>query len=260
VQKISGIKAVIFDWAGTTVDHGSLAPALAFVALFRQNGVEISPAEARGPMGMAKRDHIAAIAAIPRVAQLWRQVHSRGLEESDLDAMYRRFIPLQAEILSHHSGVIPGVPEAVADLRERGLKIGSSTGYSHELMEFVLPIARAGGYAADCVICSEDVSAGRPAPWMNFAAAESLGIYPMSSILVVDDTLVGIEAGRNAGAVTVAVTRTGNALGLSLEEVAAIPLAELNTRLSAIAQKFLQAGANFVIESAADVPSLIDVR
>jgi len=65
------VKAVIFDWAGTVVDYGSLAPMGAFVETFEQFGVSITIDEARGPMGMAKRPHIAALMALPRVAQAW---------------------------------------------------------------------------------------------------------------------------------------------------------------------------------------------
>ena len=55
------VKAVIFDWAGTVVDYGSLAPMGAFVETFAEFGVAITIDEARGPMGMAKRPHIAAL-------------------------------------------------------------------------------------------------------------------------------------------------------------------------------------------------------
>jgi phosphonoacetaldehyde hydrolase len=88
---------------------------------------------------------------------------------------------------------------------------------------------------------------------MVFRAAERLGVYPMSDVVVVDDTVVGIEAGRNAGAWTVAVTRTGNALGLSPEEVARADRSKLAERLDAAAVDFWRAGAHHVLESAADL-------
>ena len=69
------VKAVIFDWAGTVVDYGSLAPMGAFVETFAEFGVEITIDEARGPMGMAKRPHIAALTAAPRVAEAWKRRH-----------------------------------------------------------------------------------------------------------------------------------------------------------------------------------------
>src|SRR5262245_29285556 len=45
------LKAIIFDWAGTTVDHGSRAPVRVFVEILKRSGVAITEAEARGPMG-----------------------------------------------------------------------------------------------------------------------------------------------------------------------------------------------------------------
>lgn len=93
------IRAVIFDLAGTTIDFGSRAPAGAFVELFRRHGITLSQAEARGPMGMDKRDHIRALAQAPRIAQAWRDVHGSGCDEAMVDALYREFIPLQLEAL-----------------------------------------------------------------------------------------------------------------------------------------------------------------
>lgn len=250
-------KAVLLDWAGTTVDYGSRAPMLVFVEIFRRRGVEISEAEARGPMGRAKRDHLLAIAQTPRVAEAWRERFGRPPHDADIDAMYHEFLPLQKETLAHHSDVLPGVPEAVAWFRAQGMKIGSSTGYTRELMEIVAPRAAAGGYRPDVILCAEDVPAGRPAPWLNFQAAQRLGVYPMSAIVVVDDTPVGIEAGLNAGAITVAVTQTGNALGLSQATVAALPADRLQSRLDEIEASFRALGAHFVIPSVADLPVLL---
>ena len=108
------------------------------------------------------------------------------------------------------------------------------------------------------IICADDVPAGRPAPWMVFRAAERLGVYPMSEILVVDDTPVGIEAGLNAGAWTVAVTRTGNCLGLSEDELARTDPTELASRLAAASADFRRIGAHHVIESVADLLPVLD--
>lgn len=257
-MKASAIQAVIFDWAGTTVDHGSIAPALAFVEIFQRMGIEITIEEARGPMGKSKREHIVSIASHPRVNTLWLERFGKSPDDHDIQSLYNDFIPVQKQLLESHSDVIPGVSDAVFGLRDRGIKIGSSTGYSRELMNVVLPIAASQGYCPDVVICSDDVPAGRPAPWMNFCAAQKLGVYPMKSILIVDDTPIGIEAGRNAGAITVAVTRTGNSLGLSARDVELLSKSELECRLKAIQEEFRRAGADYFVESVADVPSLIE--
>lgn len=251
------IQAVILDWAGTTVDYGSRAPAKVFVEIFRRRGIEITEDEARGPMGRSKREHIATIAELPRIAQLWRDKYDRQPTDADVQAMYDEFLPLQKETLASHSDVIPGVAEAIAECRRRGLKIGSTTGYTRELMDVVAPLAARDGYSPDVIICSDEVSAGRPAPWMNFRAAEQLGVYPMSSVLVVDDTPIGITAGLNTGSTTVAVTQTGNALGLSRTEIADLPPGELDSRLAAIDQQYRDVGAHHVLRGVAELPELL---
>lgn len=253
---LNSVKAVILDWAGTTIDFGSRAPTQVFLEIFKRRGIEITVAEARGPMGRAKRDHIAAVTYLPRVAAEWRQRYDRSPEDADVQAMYEDFLPLQKETLARGSDVIPGIPQAIAALRARGLKIGSTTGYTRTLMEVVAPLAARGGYTPDVLVCSDDGPAGRPDPWMNRRAAELLGLEPSDPILVVDDTVVGIEAGLNAGALTLAVTQTGNALGLSAEEVAALPEAELQSQLAKIEQEFRALGAHFVLPSVAQLPTL----
>lgn len=50
------IEAVIFDWAGTTVDYGCFAPVKAFMEAFAHHGVPVTMEETRKPMGMLKRD------------------------------------------------------------------------------------------------------------------------------------------------------------------------------------------------------------
>jgi phosphonoacetaldehyde hydrolase len=255
------LTAVVFDWAGTTVDHGSRAPALVFQELFRRRGVAITKAQARAPMGMAKRDHIAAIAAMPEVAEVWREARGSAFGEPDLDALYEEFLPLQKGVLREYSDVIAGVPEAVAECRRRGLKIGSSTGYTRDLMAIVLDVARSQGYEPDCVVCAEDAPRGRPAPFLLYEAAKRLEVYPLGSIVCVDDTPVGIEAGRHAGCWTVGVTRTGNGVGLSAAEAAALPEAEVKRQCAEAERPLRAAGAHYVIESVAEIaPVLAEIE
>jgi phosphonoacetaldehyde hydrolase len=257
-QAAAGLRAVIFDWAGTTVDYGSRAPAAVFLEIFRRFGVEITAAEARGPMGRAKRDHIAAILALPRVAAACRQIHGRPPTEADIDGLYADFLPLQKATLTKHSDVIPGVPEVVTECRRRGMCVGSTTGYTRALIDVIEPLARRQGFDPDVVICADDVSQGRPAPWMLFRAAEKLNTFPSTAIVVIDDTPVGIEAGQNAGMWTVAVTKSGNSLGLSETEAASLDPIELQQRLKLATVEFKRLGADYLIETAADLLPVLD--
>src|SRR5947209_327508 len=123
------IRLVVLDWAGTTVDHGSCAPVAPFVAAFARSGVEVSPAEARGPMGLHKRDHVRALFRLPAVAARWYTAHGRDWTEADVERVYEAFIPIQMEVLPAYAEPITGVPAAVEELRRRGVKVGGTTGY-----------------------------------------------------------------------------------------------------------------------------------
>ncbi len=253
------VKAVVLDWAGTAVDFGSRAPARVFQAIFEDRGVPISEAQARGPMGKAKWDHIRAVADDPEVAARWLQKYGQPVSDADVDELYARFLPLQKQVLGQHCDLIPGMKPVFDELVRRGIAVGSSTGYTRELMEVVTAAAAEQGYTPAAVICSDDVPAGRPAPWMMLEALSRLGVYPAWQTIKVDDTPVGIEAGRNAGAWTVAVIRSGNELGLSAEEVAAADQVELRRRLDIIEEKFRGIGADFVINDVSGLPEVIDI-
>ena len=252
------LQAVIFDWAGTTVDYGSYAPVAVFVEVFRQRGVAITPQQARAPMGLEKQDHIRAIAREPAVAEQWRTVHDRTCAEEDIEAMFHDSVSLQAARVADYADLIPGTLETVAACRASGLKIGSSTGYSKQVMDALLPIAAQQGYVPDAIVCPSDVPAGRPAPWMLFQNAQRLGIYPMAAVVKVGDTVPDIEEGLNAGAWTIGLSRTGNELGLTEREIAQLEPQILSTRLTTIEWKLRHAGAHYVVESIADVPPVLE--
>ncbi|MCU0512130.1 MAG: phosphonoacetaldehyde hydrolase [Anaerolineae bacterium] len=246
-------QAVILDWAGTTVDYGCLAPAQVFIAGFAAHGVRITMDEARAPMGRYKRDHIAAILAQPAVAQRWQAAHGRPPADSDVAALFADFVPRQMASLAQHSDLIPGVVETVAALRAAGYKIGSCTGYTRAMMEIILPLARAAGYAPDALVCPDEVPAGRPAPWMCFQNAMQLNVYPMSALVKIGDTPADMAEGRNAGMWTIGLAKTGNELGLSLAEVTVLPRATLTARLAAARARLLAAGAHEVVDGLADI-------
>lgn len=245
----STIRGVLFDWAGTTIDHGSLAPVAVVREVFREVGIEVTEAEARQPMGKAKIDHLREVITMPRIAKLWRDAHGSEADDQTVQKIYHRFLVVQKAVLSQHVDLIPGLLEFVAFLRASGIKIGSTTGYTRELMDVVIPIAASAGYQPDATVCSDEVAAGRPAPWSNFRAAELIGIYPMNRIVIVDDSIAGIEAGKHAGCFSVAVTTTGNPLGKSLSELSAMPEEEIRQLHSVAEAEFYAAGADLVVES-----------
>ena len=247
---------VIFDWAGTMVDFGSEAPVKALIQAFGAEGVVIDAATARRDMGKAKIDHVQALVAEPSVAAAWRARHGRDVDGGDVEVLMARLGPLMRDHAARASTLIPGARETFDRVRSAGLRVASSTGYTREMMQPVLARAAEQGYVPEHVVCSGETPAGRPSPLMIYKACAELGVWPLSRVVKVDDAEVGIAEGKAAGAFTVGVA-SGNALGLSLEALQALPASERARRIERAHQSLLGAGADLVIDMVADlVPAL----
>jgi len=220
------IQAVVLDWAGTTQDHGVYAPTVVFIDVFRRHAVDISMAEARAPMGLFKLDHIRAITQMPAVAERWSGSHGRPPTEDDVQAMFRDFQPLQVAAMARYATLIPGTAEIVAEMKARGYKIGSTTGFMRAAADVALEEAAKQGYVPDSTVCADEVPAGRPEPWMVLRNMEQLRVYPPAAVVKIGDTKIDIDEGLNAGVWTVGLSRTGNYVGLSYEELADLADAE----------------------------------
>ena len=251
------IKLVVLDWAGTVIDFGCMAPSGAFVAAFAEAGVTVSVAEARGPMGLHKKDHIRAMLRVPEVGERWRAATGRAWTEDDVTALYTRVTPMQVEAAKKYSALIPGVVECVTELRKRGIKVAGSTGYFHEAAEVVYAAAREQGYVPDFTICADEVPAGRPAPWMIFRAMEATSVYPPAAVVKVGDTVIDIEDGRNAGVWSVGVIDSSNEMGLTESELAALGEDEKAKRREAVLTRYEDARTDAALRTIDQLPSLI---
>ena len=253
------IKAVIFDWAGTTVDFGCCGPLRVFVDVFERHGIELTLEEVRAPMGMAKRDHVRALLCLPHVVVQWAERNGRAPNEADVDALYGEFEPAVMRTLKHHCEVLDGVVDACVWLRERGIKIGSTTGYTAEMMRVVAAYAKEQGYAPDTIVTAEDVGGvGRPEPYMLQHNLRLLDIYPPRTVVKVGDTIADIQEGINAGVWSVGVVVGSSVMGMTRDEYDALSAPEQEGACVAVERAFLDAGADATIRTMAELSALIE--
>ncbi len=252
------VKAVVLDWAGTAVDYGSFAPTAVFLRLFESRGVTISPSDARSGMGLMKKDHLRAILARPAVAMAWQAARGAPATENDIEDLFENFIPMQVAILADYAEPIPGLLDVLRELRSRGIKIGSTTGYLRSMMDILAPEAARRGYSPDCIICPDEVPAGRPYPWMCYQNAIQLGVYPMEALVKVGDTVPDIEEGLNAGMWSVGISLTGNLLGLREAEVNALDESQREAARREAESHLYRAGAHSVVNGIWGLPAVLD--
>lgn len=143
------------------------------------------------------------------------------------------------------------------ELRGRGLKIGSTTGYTAEMMAVVSREAKLKGYEPDSLVTPSEVKGGRPYPWMCYANAANLGVYPFQAIVKVGDTVSDIQEGVNAGAWSVGVVkgkRTRSYRGGSSYTACC----GIGSKMAVVDERFRQAGADYVIPTIGDLVKVID--
>jgi phosphonoacetaldehyde hydrolase len=252
------IRLVVFDMAGTVIDHGSVAPVAALIAAFRELGLELSAADARGPMGLHKRDHIAEVLRLPTMSSRFQAAFGHIPTSADVEAIYERFLPLQAAEAQTRSDLIPGAVTCLTALRDKKIAVGTTTGYPRVIGQPVVEAVAARGWVADHSVFPDDVRAGRPAPWMIFRLMELTGVYPARAVVKIGDTVPDIEEGRNTGTWSIGITETGSELGLTLDEWRRLPKPERARRAAAAGEKLMQAGAHAVIGSVGELPRLVD--
>ncbi|MHC5268748.1 phosphonoacetaldehyde hydrolase [Enterococcus sp. LJL98] len=242
------IKTIIFDWAGTTVDFGCMTPVYAFQHAFLEKGITLTMDEIRRPMGMSKRDHTATLLALPSAQTQWQAAHGTLPKATDVDAIYARFEALIFEDLAQNSNLKPETLTVVQALKAANYNIGSTTGYTKEMMDVVTKVAAQAGYTPDFIATAEmTANLGRPYPYMIYQNMQHFQAKSVKEVVKVGDTIADIEEGKNAGVYTVAVIIGSSEMGLSLAEYEALSPAEQEAKIQAIEAKFKAAGADLCV-------------
>lgn len=253
------VEGVIFDWAGTTVDFGCFAPVNIFLEIFKRAGIEVTMEEARAPMGILKRDHIKVMLEMLRIRKLWEEKYGRDFNEKDIDDLYGEFQPLLISSLKEYTHPIPDVIDTVNLLRNQGIKIGSTTGYTDDMMKIVRAGAEENGYKPDFWVTPDSTNSfGRPYPYMIFRNIEALRLSASWKVLKVGDTVADIKEGTNAGVWSVGVVVGSSQMGLSYEEFTSLSQMEKKEIIKSTEDCFLKAGADFTIRTMGELPLLIE--
>lgn len=246
------IKLVIFDWAGTTIDYGCFAPVEAFRKAFLDYKIEVTLEEIRLPMGTSKKEHIATMLEMPRIKDLFYKEYNRDYNEDDVNKINESFEKKLFLVLDDYTDPIDGVVQLTNELKEKGINIGSTTGYTSQMMEVVEKNAKIKGYSPDYISTAQIAGAGRPSSLMIEDNMRHFKISDKNEVIKVGDTISDILEGVNSKVKTVGVIMGSSELGKSIDE-------EVQPdEIERVRKKFYDAGADYVIENIKDLSSILN--
>ena len=252
-------KLVIFDWAGTTVDYGSFAPVNAFDQAFREFGLEPTIDEIRAPMGLLKKDHIRTILEMPRLREQWIKHYGFEPDSDAVEDIYQVFEKVLMQSLEKFAVPKPDTLKAVRRLREMGLFIGSTTGYTDKMMDVVRRRSAELGYTPDMCFTPDAVDGmGRPYPYMIYENMFYFHISSVEEVVKIGDTVSDIREGKQAGVCSLGVLEGSSIIGLSKEEYDALSGDERENICDKARQKFYAAGADDVLLNLEQLPKWIE--
>lgn len=175
------------DLAGTTVDEGGTADRVLAETIADAVGRPVPDDLLELYQGGSTRAGVAGLLGALGAPDEGPDVEKAYAEfEQRLAGAYRDAPPVP----------FPGVPEALAELRARGVKVAVQTGLTADLAE---PALAALG-ELDAVVTSDEVPSSRPAPYLVFRCMERTGVHDVHDVLVAGDTPHDLAAGTNAGA------------------------------------------------------------
>lgn len=189
---MKGVALVVFDMAGTTVEDSGQVPE-AFTTVLRKHGIEISDESLRALRGASKRDAIRHL--VEQQSTRKTDVNARA------DAIYSDFRE-ELSRLFMYGGIKPiaGATETFKWLRTRGIKIALTTGFDRMITDLIIhSIGWWHDKTIDAVVCGDDVPMGRPAPYLIFRAMECTRTLCVQCVVTVGDTVLDLQAGKNAG-------------------------------------------------------------
>jgi phosphonoacetaldehyde hydrolase len=177
--------------------------------------------------------------------------------------LFKDFVPMQIAVLPKYTKLIPGVVETVDTLRKKyNLKIGSTTGFTSAMVDVLLKDASKQGYKPDSSVAGDDVPNNmgfRPAPFMVYQNMCNMGVYPIESVIKVDDTIGGVGEGINAGCWSVGVAGLSNYTDIdTIEQWENMSSEQKAERVERSRKALSTSGAHYIIDAITDLPRVVE--
>lgn len=180
------IELVVCDMAGTTVRDAGQVPQ-AFTSALAAHGIDVTPQAINSLRGASKR--LAILNLIPESAD----------RKQRAERVYATFVEHLAQVFNGTVEPVPGARETIDALRQRGVRVALNTGFDRETTDLLLDALGWRAGVVDAVVCGDEVTLGRPAPYMIFHCMEATGVIDVRAVANVGDTVLDLQAGHRSG-------------------------------------------------------------
>ena len=113
--------------------------------------------------------------------------------------MFLSVSTLAQQYSSQGARAIPGAEAAFQFLHECGVRVALNTGFDLATTDLLLSALKWADGIVDAIVCGDDVTQGRPAPYLIYRTMEVTGIYDVHRVAAIGDTTLDLQAGYNAG-------------------------------------------------------------
>ena len=254
------IRSCIFDLGGTLVDRYSLTTILSLKNAFQKNGIILNNKLIFKDMGIKKQDHITIILNDEHISWSWRHIHGRHPDINDSHRLFEEYNSIQKVRCTELMDIIPETKKTIDLLRDKGIQLGVTTGFNYHTMRLIKEKLDKNNIILDNYISSTclDLPA-RPNPSMIIENMYRFDINDPKQVIKIDDTVVGIEEGKNAGCWTVGVSRWSINMKLpSIDDAYGLSDFYLEDKKKKCRAQLVQSGADYVIDTLDELPYIIN--
>lgn len=253
------IRLAVFDLGGTIVDKYSLSPFISLKQAFKNKRINVNNNLIYKDMGMDKHEHIGEILNDKYTRKIWFKLYGEYPNSSSVMSVYDEFIKYQMDEGIKNIDILPETKNTINWLKANNIKTGVTTGFSRPIMNAIKEKLIDDDIHIDKYVSSTCLGKpGRPNPHMMNEIINSLSIADRKRVIKVDDTVIGIEEGKNAGAITVGVAKYSTNMKMTeYNQDKNMSKEEYVERLKNSREALWEANPDYVIDSLDELPRVI---
>lgn len=253
------IRLAVFDLGGTIVDRYSLSPFISLKHAFRRKGLDIPNRLIYKDMGVDKHYHIDLILKDKYISREWKQKHGKYPDMNSTMSVFDEFIKYQMDDGIKNIEILPETKTCINWLGNNNISTGVTTGFSRPIMNAIKEKLLDENIHIDKYVSSTCLGKpGRPNPHMMREIINHLSISDPRRVIKIDDTVVGLQEGKNAGAITVGVAKWSTNMKMTdYEEDKNTSKEEYVERLKKSREILWSAKPDYVVDSLNELPKII---